>query len=88
MDLAGPANETLPAVLDAARQLPKELASALTATARAAFTQSLHVHALILIPLLLTLSGLTLTLHHCQGQARKNQTSPDDHAADPALAAD
>jgi DHA2 family multidrug resistance protein-like MFS transporter len=87
-DLTGPAGETLPAALEAARQLPEELGSALTATARAAFTQSLHVHALILIPLLLALSGLTLTLRRREGQAPKNQASPDDRAADPAPVAD
>ncbi|MEV6552292.1 MFS transporter [Streptomyces sp. NPDC051597] len=61
-DLAGPAGETLPAALEAARGLPGDPGSALADTARAAFTHSLHVHALILIPLLLALSGLTLTL--------------------------
>ncbi|MFF9024895.1 MFS transporter [Streptomyces eurythermus] len=87
-DLTGPAGETLPAALEAARQLPEELGSALTAAARDAFTQSLHVHALILIPLLLALSGLTLTLRRREGRAPRNQTPPDDRAADPAPVAD
>ena len=60
-DVAAAAGETLPAALEAARGLPGDLGPALADTARAAFTHSLHVHALVLIPLLVALAALTLT---------------------------
>ncbi|MFE7482750.1 MFS transporter [Streptomyces sp. NPDC057552] len=86
-ELAGPAGETLPAALEAARQLPEELGTALADTARAAFTHSLHVHALILIPLLLALSALTLTLRRRGGEPAGDHGTPDSAAA-PAPATD
>ncbi|CAM5326529.1 MFS transporter [Streptomyces tanashiensis] len=87
-DLAGPAGETLPAALEAARGLGGELGTTLADTARAAFTQSLHVHALILIPLLLALSALTLTLRRRGERDAEDLPTADDRAAAPAPAAD
>ncbi|MFF5829645.1 MFS transporter [Streptomyces bacillaris] len=81
-ELAGRAGETLPAALEAAQQLPGALGTALADTARAAFTHSLHVHALILIPILLALSALTLTLRRRGGKPTDDDRTPaDDHAA-------
>ncbi|MFI6299997.1 MFS transporter [Nonomuraea sp. NPDC050790] len=56
------ARETLPAALQTARQLPESLGIPLAQTARDAFAHSLHVHALITIPLLIALALLPLTL--------------------------
>lgn len=56
------ARETLPAALQAAQGLPDGLAVPLAQTARDAFAHSLHVHALITIPLLIALAVLTLPL--------------------------
>ncbi|GGM67211.1 MFS transporter [Micromonospora sonchi] len=60
--VANAARETLPAALQAAQRLPESLGIPLAQTARDAFTYSLHVHALITIPLLIALALLTLTL--------------------------
>lgn len=60
--VAEAARETLPAALQAAQRLPDSLGTPLAQTARDAFAHSLHVHALITIPLLIALALLTLTL--------------------------
>lgn len=61
-EVAETARQTLPAALRAAEGLPDGLAVPLAETARDAFAHSLHVHALITIPLLVALAVLTLTL--------------------------
>ncbi|MBB3725653.1 MFS transporter [Nonomuraea dietziae] len=61
-EVARAARETLPAALEAARRLPESIGVPLAEAAREAFTHSLHVHALITIPLLAALALLTLTL--------------------------
>ncbi|MFL1426522.1 MULTISPECIES: MFS transporter [unclassified Nocardiopsis] len=61
-DLARSAGETLPAALTAAERLPGDLGGALVETARSAFVHSLHVHALVLVPLLAVLAVVTLTV--------------------------
>ncbi|MFI6990383.1 MFS transporter [Nonomuraea wenchangensis] len=60
--VAEAARETLPAALQAARRLPESLGIPLAQTARDAFAHSLHVHALITIPLLIVLALLPLIL--------------------------
>ncbi len=60
--VAEAASETLPAALQAAQRLPDSLGIPFAQTARDAFAHSLHVHALITIPLLIALALLTLTL--------------------------
>ncbi|WP_411072369.1 MFS transporter [Streptomyces sp. cmx-4-25] len=87
-DVTERAEDTLPAALEAARAMPGELGSALADTARAAFTHSLHVHAFILMPLLLALSALTLTLRRRGEKGHEDRPSPDDRAAAPAPVAD
>jgi DHA2 family multidrug resistance protein-like MFS transporter len=56
------AGETLPAALTAAERLPGHLGETLAEAARSAFVHSLHVHALILVPLLAVLAAVTLTV--------------------------
>ncbi|ADB50793.1 MFS transporter [Conexibacter woesei] len=56
------ARETLVGALDAAGRLPDAIGVPLAETARDAFTHGVHVHALVLVPLLVALSLLTLTL--------------------------
>ncbi|MFJ4682693.1 MFS transporter [Streptomyces sp. NPDC088789] len=75
--LAGPAGETLAAALEGARRLPGAQGTLLAETARDAFTHSVHVHALILIPPLLALALLTLTLH------RRSPTVPTERKDSP-----
>ncbi|CAM5457136.1 hypothetical protein STANM309S_00366 [Streptomyces tanashiensis] len=82
-DLAGPAGETLPAALEAARGLGGELGTALADTARAAFTRSLHVHALILIPLLLALSARTPSRCAGAGSGTRRTCRPPTTAPPP-----
>ncbi|MDF5758657.1 MFS transporter [Spongiactinospora sp. TRM90649] len=69
--VAEAARETLPAALRAARPLPEALGRPLVQAARDAFAHSLHVHALITIPLLVALAVLTLTV-------RRTTTPPAD----------
>ncbi|MFF8957375.1 MFS transporter [Streptomyces sp. NPDC014894] len=58
--VAESARETLPTALDTAERLSDSLGAQLTEVARDAFTQSLHTHAIIVIPLLVALAVLTL----------------------------
>lgn len=74
-DAAGPARGTLVGALEAAARLPDALGTALAESARDAFTHSVHVHALVLIPLLVALSLLTLTLR-LRGWRSTSPTSP------------
>ncbi|MEV4165746.1 MFS transporter [Nonomuraea dietziae] len=67
------ARETLPAALQAAQRLPESLGIPLAQTARDAFAHSLHVHALITIPLLIALALLTLTLRRATPPPPRNQ---------------
>lgn len=85
-DAAGPARGTLVGALEAAARLPDALCTALAESARDAFTHSVHVHALVLIPLLVALSLLTLTLH-VRGWRSTSPTSPGrrEMRHDPAI---
>ncbi|OKI07322.1 MFS transporter [Streptomyces sp. CB02923] len=75
--LAGRAGETLPAALEAARQLPGALGERLAEAARDAFTHSVHVHALILLPLLLGLALVTLTLARKPRKDARQSEAPE-----------
>ncbi|MDP4505052.1 MFS transporter [Nonomuraea turcica] len=83
--VAEAARETLPAALQAAQQLPESLGIPLAQTARDAFAHSLHVHALITIPLLIALALLTLTLRRA---TRPQPPSQPEQATTPTPALD
>ncbi|MFG3437242.1 MFS transporter [Nonomuraea sp. NPDC047897] len=83
--VAEAAGETLPAALRAAQRLPDSLGIPLAQAARDAFTHSLHVHALITIPLLMALALLTLTLRRAtppQPPSRHEQATTPTPAFD------
>ncbi|NIH83505.1 MFS transporter [Amycolatopsis granulosa] len=75
-DIVTTARETLPAALEVASRLPHELGVTLTEAARDAFAHSLHIHAIILIPLLAVLAILTITF--CREPAQRDGT-PSAH---------
>ncbi|MFD5554121.1 MFS transporter [Streptomyces sp. NPDC127068] len=80
--LDGPAAETLPAALEAARQLPPATAAQLVGAAHDAFTQALHVHAFVLMPLLVALAVLTLALRGRAARTPQGTMSPEGRGAD------
>lgn len=83
--VAEAARETLPAALQAAQRLPDSLGIPLARTARDAFAHSLHVHALITIPLLIALALLALTLRRAtppQPLSRPEQATTSTPAFD------
>ncbi|MEV4006954.1 hypothetical protein [Actinomadura sp. NPDC049753] len=79
---AAAARETLPAALEAAGRLPPGPGGALAEAARDAFAHSLHVHAIVLVPLLAALALLTFML--CREPAQRDEAPTADLAPSPA----
>ncbi|MET9661080.1 hypothetical protein [Streptomyces sp. NPDC006510] len=72
-------------MFEAARRLPGAQGASLAESERDAFTHSVHVHALILIPLLVAPALLTLTLRR---RDRPEETARNDRAATPTPVTD